>query len=88
MIYKIELSLEAEADLDKICFSDKRLFNRILKKIETLAERPKEGKPLTGNHSGEYALRVGNFGIVYEVYSHKSKVFILTVKHRKNVYKS
>ncbi len=86
MTFGIELAKEAESDLEALHKSDRRLFNRILSKIEFLAENPKEGKPLVGNHKGEFSLRVGDYRIVYEPDTSKHIVYILTVKHRKNVY--
>ena len=86
MKYTVELAREAEADLQDLHTSDRRLFDRILKKIESLSEDPKAGKPLVGNHKGEFSLRVGNYRIVYELDTAKHLVYILTVKHRKHVY--
>ncbi len=86
MTYSIELAKEAESDLEKLLKSDRKLFNRILKRIEYLSESPGEGKPLIGNHKGEFSFRVGNYRIVYEIENVKHIVYILTVKHRKHVY--
>lgn len=49
-------------------------------------ENQEEGKPLVGNHKGEYSFRVGNYRIVYELDTAKRIVYVLTVKHRKHVY--
>jgi mRNA interferase RelE/StbE len=86
MSYDIELAKEAESDLEALYKADRRLFTRILAKIETLSERPEEGKPLVGNHKGEYSLRVGNYRIVYELDRLKQIAYLLTVKHRREVY--
>ena len=87
MRYSIELSKEAAGDIDSLYRSDRKLFHRIIKKIESLEDRPYEGKPLVGNHKGEYALRVGGYRIVYEIDSSNHILYILTIKHRKHVYK-
>jgi len=84
--YSIELAGEAEADLEGLHKADKRIFNRVLSKIDILSENPLEGNPLVGNHKGEYSLRVGNYRVIYELHNEKHKVYILTVKHRKHVY--
>jgi mRNA interferase RelE/StbE len=86
MTYRIELAKEAETDLEDLHKADRRIFNRILSKLESLSANPLEGKPLVGNHKGEYSLRVGNYRIVYELHNAKHIVYILTVKHRKHVY--
>ncbi|MDA8091158.1 MAG: type II toxin-antitoxin system RelE/ParE family toxin [Nitrospiraceae bacterium] len=86
MTFQIELAKEAQAGLESLYKSDRTLFRRILAKIETLMAKPQEGKPLVGNHKGEYSLRVGNYRIVYEIEYTKRIVYVLTVKHRKHVY--
>jgi len=86
MTYKIELAKEAESDLEFLHKADRKLFEKILAKIEFLSVNPKEGKPLVGNHQGEYSFRVGNYRIVYELNTTMHIVHILTVKHRKHVY--
>ncbi len=86
MTFGIELAREAETGLEGLLKSDRRLLNRILSKIEFLAENPREGKPLVGNHKGEFSIRVGNYRIVYELDTARHIVYILTVKHRKHVY--
>jgi mRNA interferase RelE/StbE len=86
MKYNIELAREAESDLEFLNKTDKKLFGRILAKVETLSESPREGKALAGNHKGEFSLRVSDYRIVYEIDAIKHIVYILTVKHRKHVY--
>lgn len=84
MSYSIEFSQEAASDIDFLYQADRRLFVRIINKIESLQDNPKAGKPLVGNHKGEFSLRVGNYRIVYELATHT--IYILTIKHRKHVY--
>ena len=86
MKYKIEFSQEAAFDVEELFYADKKLLARILKKIESLADNPHEGKALVGNHKGEFSLRVGAYRIVYELDISGHIIFILTIKHRKHVY--
>ena len=86
MSYTIVLSREAESDLNTLFKSDRKLFNRVLNKIESLSEKPMEGKPLVANHKGEFSLRVSRYCIVCELETTNHIVYILTVKHRKNFY--
>jgi mRNA interferase RelE/StbE len=86
MKYRIELSREAAADIDRLQSADRRLCQRIIKKLESLEGRPHEGKPLVGNHKGEFSLRVGDYRIVYEIGPSGCSIFILTIKHRKHAY--
>ncbi len=86
MSYSIRFSREAESDIDAVNQSDRKLFARIIKKIEFLENHPAEGKPLVGNHRGEFSLRVGNYRIIYQPDHTKHLIYILTIKHRKHVY--
>jgi mRNA interferase RelE/StbE len=86
MTFSIDLSKEADSDLESLHKSDLKLFMRILAKIDSLSANPYGGKPLVGNHKGEFSMRVGSFRIVYEIETAKHIVHILTVKHRKHVY--
>ena len=87
MPYSIELSKEAADDMDILYHSDRRLFHRVMKKMGSLEESPHEGKPLVGNHKGEFSLRVGNYRIVYEMDSSNHILYVLTIKHRRHVYR-
>jgi mRNA interferase RelE/StbE len=84
--YKVDFSYEAASDMDSLYRADKRLFRRVLGKVEFLAGNPWEGKPLVGNHRGEFSLRVGSYRIIYEIDSPHETLHVLTVKHRKHVY--
>ena len=86
MKYSIEFSREAIGDLDHLHHSDRKLFNRIFKKIESLEGSPYEGKPLAGNHKGEYSLRIGRYRVVYMIDETEHSIYVLTAKHRKHVY--
>ena len=86
MNYSIRFSREADSDIDSVYYSDRKLFARIMNKIEFLENHSAEGKPLTGNHSGEFSLRVGKYRIVYQPDHTKHIIYILTIKHRKHVY--
>ena len=86
MSFAVRVSREAEKDLLALNRSDRKLFQRVLRKIELLADDPKAGKPLVGNHKGEYSLRIGDYRIVYEIRPGLKTIFILTAKHRRHVY--
>jgi mRNA interferase RelE/StbE len=86
MTYSIDLAKDADSYLESLHKADRKPFERILSKIESLSANSKEGKPLVGNHKGEFSLRVGNYRIVYEFDPGKHIVYVLAVKHRKKVY--
>lgn len=86
MKYSIEFTREAIGDLDRLFKADKRLFMRIFNKIESLINSPYEGKPLVGNHKGEYSLRIGSYRVIYMIDEKEHIIYILTAKHRKHAY--
>ncbi len=86
MTYSIEFSEQADSDFAYLLRSDRRLATRILAKVESLVDSPREGKPLVGNHRGEFSLRLGDYRIVYELDTAHYVVYILTIKHRKDAY--
>ena len=83
MAYKITYKKSVTKDLKKI---DKKQCIRILNKIEAeILQNPKNGKELTGNFSGLYSYRVGDYRIIYTIIS-DCEVLILRIAHRKEVY--
>ena len=54
MQYSVELSREAAADIDELQSADRKLCGRIIKKLASLEDSPQAGKPLVGNHAGEF----------------------------------
>ena len=87
MTYSIEFTEEAESDFAFILRANRRLARRMLAKIESLGASPRTGKPLVGNHKGEFSLRVGSYRIVYQLDTVRHILYVLTIKHRKNVYR-
>jgi mRNA interferase RelE/StbE len=81
----VELTKRATRDLDSLRRAQPMIFEKVVAKIRTLAEDPKAGKPLVGPLKGTWSLRVGDYRILYEV--GKAKVIVLTVNHRRGVYK-
>jgi len=59
---------------------------RIGKKIEDLKINPELGKPLTGNLSGLWSLRIGKYRLRYQIRRGELLILILKLGHRKNIY--
>ena len=83
MTYKVQYKASVKKDLRRI---DKKEAIKILDIIEfELADKPGNGIMLTGEYSGLYSFRVGNYRIVYALL--KESILILRIGHRKSVYK-
>jgi mRNA interferase RelE/StbE len=55
--------------------------------IRKLAESPKMGKPLRGELSGKWSLRVGNYRVIYTIDEKEKAVILYSVGHRKKIYR-
>ena len=81
----VELTKRATRDLDTLRRAQPMIFEKVVAKIQTLAEDPKAGKPLVGPLKGRWSFRIGDYRILYEV--GKTEVIIMTATHRREVYK-
>lgn len=72
-----------ERDFRKL---DTQLRRRLDSAIRNLEVNPHLGKPLRGELSGKWSLRVGNYRIVYTIVENERTVILYDVKHRKVAY--
>jgi mRNA interferase RelE/StbE len=84
--YKIEWKQSAQKEIRKL---EKKTISRILQTIATLSENPYP----SGNrklHGAEYTyrLRVGDYRIIYSVFSDILTIEIVRIGHRKEIYRS
>ena len=84
--YKVLLKPSAVKDVEDI---DRRVDReRISRRIQALAEnaRPYGSEKLEG-FEATYRLRQGDYRIVYDIDDAEGIVFVLKVRHRKDVYR-
>ena len=83
--YKIEWKQSAQKELKKL---QKKTISRILQAVEILSDNPYPpgSRKL---HSAEYTyrLRVGDYRIIYSVYSDIVTIEIVRIGHRKGIYR-
>ncbi|MEK7685418.1 MAG: type II toxin-antitoxin system RelE/ParE family toxin [Verrucomicrobiota bacterium] len=84
MKYRVILPRSVEKKLDKLSAAN---AERILNRLEQLAEnpRPSDCKKLAGRVG--YRVRVGNYRVIYDIYDQNSQVVIITIGHRREVYR-
>ena len=80
--FRLEYTARFERRLKTL---DIKIQLTVLREIIELKENPFLGKPLNGSLKGTSSLRVGDYRVIYKVQS--EKILILTVGHRKQVYK-
>lgn len=88
MSYKVIFTEQSKKELSKLDKSTMRLILAwIRKNLEGCSDPRQHGKGLTGNHSGQWRYRVGDYRLIAEIEDEKITIIILTVGHRRDVYK-
>lgn len=82
--FRIKYRTSVEREIRNV---PKEFTNSIASRIDSLAQNPfpPDCKKLTGEET--YRIRVGNYRIVYTVYTKEKLIVIERVKHRKDVYR-
>ena len=83
-MYKILYANEAKRAIDRLPLKKK---HQIKNAIERVAQNPQIGKHLTHELTGLLSYRSGAYRIIYRIYHKEIIVLILTVSHRKEIYK-
>ncbi|MDE2143267.1 MAG: type II toxin-antitoxin system RelE/ParE family toxin [Elusimicrobia bacterium] len=87
-MYRVELSRQAEKDLEKVFRSDQKLYLRFINVLEAISQKPmEEGKPLHGELKGLRSYRFGSYRILYEVRRGELLVIVIDLGHRRDIYK-
>ena len=58
---------------------------RIIREVRVLEVNPYVGKSLKGPWKGVYSMKIGDYRVLYLV--KEKRVILLTVRHRKHVYR-
>lgn len=82
--YTIKFTKEAKKKIQKL---DPLIKPVIKKAIESLAENPYRGKPLSYDLAGLYSLRTSDYRIIYRVNGEELVIIVITVGHRREIYK-
>ena len=83
-MFRAVYTKEAKKDIDKLSLKKRR---QIKESIERIADNPDIGKHLTRELKGLSSYRCGDYRIIYRVHHKEILVIILTVGHRKDIYK-
>ena len=86
-MYKLRFSRSTEKFLAIIQKRNRRLFNRFIQAFDNISKHPHLATSLTGNLSGYYSYRVGDYRILFEIEKQKLLVFVEKIEHRREVYK-
>lgn len=78
------ITSKADKQISKL---PRKMQLKVLSTLTALKQNPLSGIRLSGELSGSYKKRLGDYRIVYDFHSKESIVVILKVEHRQGVYK-
>ncbi|HEV2717246.1 MAG TPA: type II toxin-antitoxin system RelE/ParE family toxin [Terriglobales bacterium] len=88
MAWTIEVSRTAEKQIKKLDRVAQSAIVRFLRDRLKRAENPRQfGKPLHGDKDGLWRYRVGDCRLICDIQDERVVVLVLTVGHRKNIYR-
>jgi mRNA interferase RelE/StbE len=89
MAWKVEFSVEADRELDKLdAQQTKRILKFLRERIAKLEDPRSLGKPLQGSRLGEFwRYRVGDYRLICKIEDDRLLVLVLRVGHRKEIYR-
>ncbi|MBA3535114.1 MAG: type II toxin-antitoxin system RelE/ParE family toxin [Tatlockia sp.] len=88
MTWKIEFDADVEKDLKKLGHTAQKQIIKFLREKILPATDPRSfGKPLSGDLSGIWRYRTGDYRILAQIEDNNFIIVVLHVGHRKKVYK-
>ncbi len=84
--YRVKIKSSAQKEIHKL--PSKGLRNKVVDIIDSLNANPfPEGSKKIKGSNNIYRIRQGTYRIVYQVYKNELLVLIISVRHRRDVYK-
>ena len=81
--YQIVITPRAARNLGRL---DRRVMERVARRIDALVQQPYLGKPLKGRLKDKRSLRVGDFRVIYRLDTAQHQVVVENVGHRREIY--
>ena len=81
--YQIVIAPRATRNLERL---DRRVMERVARRIDALTQQPYLGKPLKGRLKNKRSLRVGDFRVIYRLDTARHQVVVENVGHRREIY--
>ena len=83
-MYKILYTSDARKRIRKC---DNKVQLKIKQAVKKLAKNPRLGKPLRRELKGRWSYRISDYRLIYRIYEDEILILILTIGHRRDVYK-
>ena len=88
MVWKIEITRTAEKQIAKLHRPAQKAILGFLRDRLKSADNPRQwGKPLHGEKRGLWRYRAGDYRLICDIQDERITVLVLTVGHRKDVYR-
>ena len=87
-VAELEFSKRFDKQFSKLDKSTQRyLFNWLIKNVDNVENPRYSGKSLTGNKTGLWRYRIGNYRVIADINDGRCVILALEVGHRKDIYK-
>lgn len=83
-VYEVIVAAEAVGTIRRL---PKQPQRSVLTALGTLAVEPRAGKPLSGELSGIWSLRRGDYRVLYRIDDLARRIEVARVGHRRDVYR-
>ncbi len=83
--YRVVLGSQAARSIRRL---PKQFQKAVVSALVSLGGDPRAGKPLTGELSGIWSLRRGDYRVLYRIDDRARRIEIARVGHRRDVYQS
>lgn len=84
-MHRLAYTAEAKSRIEQL---NPRIKRQLKSAVERIAQKPDIGKRLTAELSDYWSYRTGDYRIIYQTHPRKVSVVVVTVGHRKEVYKT
>ena len=85
--FQVKFDARSARDLRKLRQKITSAVPSLIRAIDSLPTDPYQGKPLKGDKKGCYSCRVGDYRIIYEIYSVEKIVHIIRIGNRREIYR-
>ncbi|WP_313536806.1 type II toxin-antitoxin system RelE/ParE family toxin [Sphingomonas sp.] len=88
MAWTIEFAPDAAKELRKLGKQEAgRILRTLEERIATLEDSRALGAPLTGEHSGYWRWRIGDYWVIARIEDARVVIIVVRVGHRREVYR-
>lgn len=86
IIWRVQYTKSAREEIEGLDGSIKKIIKKVIED-KLMIDPLKFGLPLRRNLSGLFKLRVGDYRIIYKIEKKEVIILIISVGHRREVYK-